>query len=67
MQVNEFAEHANRAESLGELLALVQREAEERGFDRYAFCDLTPHGSHDARNSDMLAVAHNYPVEWIEY
>jgi LuxR family quorum-sensing system transcriptional regulator CciR len=45
----------------------MERAAGDFGFDKYAYCALTGHDRYDAGNNPAPAVAHSFPVSWIDY
>ncbi|MCG8371357.1 MAG: LuxR family transcriptional regulator [Proteobacteria bacterium] len=67
MRLSDFIDESNRADSIASLLALMERAADDLGFDRYAYCALTRHERYEAGENQAPAVAHNFPADWIEY
>lgn len=67
MQLSDFIEQSNRQDSPAGILALMERAANDLGFDRYAYCALTCHERYTATDSPPPAVAHNFPEAWIDY
>ncbi len=67
MQFSDFIEQSNEQDSPAGVLSLMERAANDLGFDRYAYCALTCHERYEATDKPPPAVAHNFPEEWIDY
>ncbi len=67
MRISDFIEQSNESKSPGALLALMQRAAEDLGFDRYAYSALTHHHLYETIDDRAPAVAYNFPADWVDY
>lgn len=65
MNISQFFEKTNCAESTGELFGLLENVMQHYGFDRVLFSLMTDHVSlgRDAGHGIMR----NYPGDWMEY
>ena len=43
MQISDFIDQSNQMDSAEAIVALMERAASDLGFDRYAYCALTPY------------------------
>ena len=67
MRISDFIEQSNQAKSPKSLLALMERAADDLGFDKFAYSALTHHHLYDTLDDRAPAVANNFPVDWVDY
>ncbi len=65
MRISDFIEQSSQADSEEPILSLMECAANDLGFDKFAYSVLN---QYDRNNGgSQLAVAHNFPSEWIDY
>ncbi len=67
MRISDFIEQSNQIKSPEALLKLMQRAADDLGFDKYAYCALTHHHLYNGADERAPAVAFNFPDSWVDY